>query len=297
MQTDSRWPRLHTFVLFGVQFILIIILLGVNSAQITQWQSMYWMGSLQLSAASVIFIFVCTGLEFLALIIQLIWFLKNSLSPAAVALAHGCFSVAWLAVLGLFFASEGMYSSLIADSRLDGSPNSMVAAEGGFVTMCFLASLYVTLFSAYIFLRRKHSPLSDARSPDVEAAEYVPVIPPKGTRNTSQAPVHFANDKQEAALPQDSHEALQYPFMPQELPNSNARPNPNRGTPKPEDVSSNTIMVNGILYQAVPNTQAQTTAYGVQPSQDQAHASEKVPELQASALKRKPVELGTGSVR
>ena len=53
MQTDSRWPRLHTFVLFGVQFILIIILLSVNSAQITQWQSLYWVGSLQLSAASV----------------------------------------------------------------------------------------------------------------------------------------------------------------------------------------------------------------------------------------------------
>ena len=160
-----------------------------------------------------------------------------------------------------------------------------------------LASLYVTLFSAYIFLRCKRSPLSDARSPDIEAAEYVPVVPPKGIRNTSQAPVYFANDKQEAALSQDSHEALQYPFTPQELPNSNARPNPRRGTTRPEDVSSNTIMVNGILYQVVPNTQARTAAHGVQPSQDQAHASEKAPELQASALKRKPVELGIGSVR
>lgn len=159
------------------------------------------MGSLQLSAAPVIFIFVCIGLEFLALIIQLIWFLQNSLSPAAVTIAHRCFSVAWLAVFGLFFASEGMYSSLIADSPLDWPPSPMVAAEGGFVTMCFLGSLYVTLFSAYIFLRCKRSPLYDARSPYVEAAEYVPVILPKGTRNTSQALVHFANDKQEAALP------------------------------------------------------------------------------------------------
>ena len=56
-------------------------------------------------------------------------------------------------------------------------------------------------------------------------------------------------------------------------------------------------MVNGILYQVVPNTQAQTAAHGVQLSQDQAHASEKVPELQASALKRKPVELDDSLMR
>ncbi|OCL05182.1 hypothetical protein AOQ84DRAFT_391038 [Glonium stellatum] len=120
-----------------------------------------------------------------------------------------------------------MYASLLADGKYSGSPNSTVAAEGGFVTIYFLAGLYVTLFSAYIFLRCKNNPSRSAGSLDFEAAEYRPVLPPKRSNNTPRGPAQ--HDKRETTLRKGSQEVLQYPFTPQELPESNGRPSSNRG--------------------------------------------------------------------